>query len=104
MYAIIKSGGKQYRVEKDTVLAVELLNQEEGSENDTDQIIFVKSGENEYKVGTPLVEGAKVTYKVLSHYKGKKVVIFKRKRRKGYRVKTGHRQQYTKIQISNIQC
>lgn len=104
MYAIIKSGGKQYRVEKNTILDVELLSQEAGSENDTDQVIFVKSGENEYKVGTPLVDGAKVTYKVLDHVKGKKVVIFKRKRRKGYRVKTGHRQQYTRIQISNIQC
>jgi large subunit ribosomal protein L21 len=104
MYAIIKTGGKQYRVEKDSTVTVDLLPQEEGSAFETDQVLLVKSGENEYQVGSPLVKDAKVTGTVLSHFKGKKVVIFKKKRRKGYQRKTGHRQNYTKLQITNIQC
>ena len=103
MYAIIKTGGKQFRVEKDSVVTVDLLHQEEGSDFETDQVMFVKTGENDFKVGTPYVKGAKVLGKVLNHEKGKKVVIFKKKRRKGYRKKTGHRQQYTKVQITDIQ-
>ncbi|PCI23657.1 MAG: 50S ribosomal protein L21 [SAR324 cluster bacterium] len=103
MYAIIKSGGKQYRVEKDGIITVDLLQAEEGSDFNTDQVLFVKSGENEFKVGAPLVEGAKVTGKVLSHFKGKKIVVFKKKRRKGYRRTQGHRQNYTRIQITEIQ-
>ncbi len=103
MYAIIKTGGKQYRVEKDGIISVDLLAQEEGSDFTTDQILFVKNGENEFKVGAPLVEGATVSGKILSHYKGKKIVVFKKKRRKGYRRTQGHRQNYTKIQITDIQ-
>lgn len=104
MYAIIKVAGKQYRVEKDAVITVDLLNQEEGSEFATDQVLFVKAGENEFKVGTPVLEGAKVTAKVVSHFKGKKIVVFKKKRRKDYRKKQGHRQNYTKLQITDIQA
>ena len=66
--------------------------------------MFVKTGENDYKVGTPIVDGAKVLGKILNHGKSKKVVVFKKKRRKGYKKKTGHRQDYTKIQITDIQC
>ena len=103
MYAIIKAAGKQYRVEKDGVITVDLLKQDEGSPFETDQVLFLKNGENECKVGNPFIEGAKVSGKILSHFKGKKIVVFKKKRRKDYRKKQGHRQQYTKIQITDIQ-
>ncbi len=104
MYAIIKTGGKQYRVEKDSTITVGLLHQDEGSDFESDQILFIKTGENDFKVGTPLVEGAKVSGKILAHGKDKKIVVFKKKRRKGYQRKSGHRQDYTTIQITDIQC
>lgn len=103
MYAIIKTGGKQYRVSKDDILTIDLIDQEEGSTFESDQVLFVKTGENDYKVGTPFVEGAKVSGKILNHFKDKKVIVFKKKRRKGYRKIAGHRQNYTKIQIADIQ-
>lgn len=103
MYAIIKAGGKQYRVEKDSVVTIDLLNQDEGSDFESDQVLLVKTGENDCKVGTPLVKGAKVLGKVLNHEKDKKVVIFKKKRRKGYQKKAGHRQNYTRVKITEIQ-
>jgi len=103
MYAIIKTGGKQYRVEQGMTLTVDLLAQEPGSDFETSEILFLKTGENEFKTGTPLIEGAKVTGKVLGHLKDKKIVVFKKKRRKGYRRTQGHRQNYTKIQITDIQ-
>jgi len=104
MYAIIKAGGKQYRVAKDSILTVGKIDQNEGSVFESDQVLFVKTAENDFKIGTPLVAGAKVTGKVISHFKGKKVVVFKKKRRKKYRRKAGHRQDYTRIQIDDIQC
>ncbi len=104
MYAIIKAGGKQYRVEKDSVITMDLLHLDEGSDYESDQVLFVKTGENECKIGTPLVEGAKVLGKVLNHEKGKKIVVFKKKRRKGYQKKAGHRQSYTKVQITEIKA
>lgn len=104
MYAIIKTGGKQYRVAKDDILTVDLINQEEGSAFESDQVLFVKTGENDYKVGSPFVDGAKVSGTVVSHFKDKKVVVFKKKRRKGYRKIAGHRQNYTRIKISDIQA
>ena len=102
MYAIIKTGGKQYRVTKDSFITVELIEQEEGSSFESDQVLFLKTGENEFKVGTPFVQDAKVTGEIIGHLKGKKIVVFKKKRRKGYRRKTGHRQNYTKIKINDI--
>ena len=102
MYAIIRTGGKQYRVEKESIITVELLDQEEGSTFESDQVLLVKTGENDFKVGTPFVKDAKVTGEILGHEKGKKIVVFKKKRRKGYRRKTGHRQNYTKVKINDI--
>ena len=104
MYAIIKTGGKQYRVAKDDILTVDLLDQEEGSAFESDQVLFVKTGENDYKVGSPFVDGATVSGTILNHFKDKKVVVFKKKRRKGYRKIAGHRQNYTRIQISDIKA
>ena len=103
MYAIIKTGGKQYRVEKDMVITVDLLAHEEGAAFETDQVLFLKSGENDYKTGAPMVSGAKVTGTVLGHGKAKKIIVFKKKRRKGYKKKQGHRQDFTKIKITDIQ-
>ena len=104
MYAIILTGGKQYKVAKDAIIDVDLIQAEEGSDFETDQVLFVKTGENACKVGSPLVEGAKVTGKVVKNFKAKKVIVFKLKRRKGYRKKQGHRQQHTRIQITGIEA
>jgi large subunit ribosomal protein L21 len=103
MYAIIKAGGKQYRVAKDSILTVDRINQDEGSDFESKQVMFIKTGENDFKIGTPFIEGASVTGKILDHTKGEKIVVFKKKRRKTYRRKTGHRQCYTRIQIADIQ-
>ena len=103
MYAVIKAGGKQYRVEEGMTISIDLLDQEEGSAFETDQIILLKDASNKITIGSPTVQGAKVQGKVLSHFKDKKVVVFKKKRRKGYRRTQGHRQNYTKIQIEKIE-
>jgi len=103
MSAIIKTGGKQYRVEKDMVLFVGKLTTDEGQKFETSEVLFLKAGENDYKTGAPFVAGAKVTGTVLAHGKAPKVITFKKKRRKGFQKKQGHRQDYTKIQITDIQ-
>jgi large subunit ribosomal protein L21 len=100
-YAVIETGGKQYRVEKDTVLSVELLGRETGDTVEFDQVLAVSDG-SELTIGTPVVENAKVTATVVENYRGSKVVAFKKKRRKGYRRKIGHRQELTKLKIETI--
>lgn len=101
-YAVIETGGKQYRVEKDTVLSVELLDAAEaGNIVEFDQVLAVSNG-SELTVGAPVVAGAKVTATVVENYRGDKVVAFKKKRRQGYRKKIGHRQGLTKIKIESI--
>ena len=103
-YAVIETGGKQYRVEKDTVLSVELLAAAEaGKTVEFDQVLAVSNG-NELTVGTPVVAGAKVTATVVENYRDAKVVAFKKKRRQGYRKKIGHRQGLTKIKIESIKA
>ncbi|MCF8357770.1 MAG: 50S ribosomal protein L21 [Prolixibacteraceae bacterium] len=101
MFAIIDFGGTQYKVEKDTKLYVNRLETEEGESFDIEKVLLVDN-DGKVKVGTPVVKGAKVTAKVLEHLKGDKVIVFKKKRRKGYRVKNGHRQFLTQIQIEEI--
>jgi large subunit ribosomal protein L21 len=101
MFAIIDFGGTQYKVEKDTKLYVNRLDTEEGESFDIEKVLLVDN-DGKVKVGTPVVKGAKVTAKVLEHLKGDKVIVFKKKRRKGYRVKNGHRQFLTQIQIEEI--
>ncbi|MCK4261053.1 MAG: 50S ribosomal protein L21 [Halanaerobiales bacterium] len=103
MYAIIKTGGKQYRVEEGLVIKVEKLNVEVGSNVEFNEIMMV-STDNDLKVGTPIVEGAKVTGKVLAQDKAKKIIVFKFKAKKRYRVKTGHRQPYTKVLVEKIEA
>jgi len=102
MYAIVSIGGQQMKVEKDRKIFVNRLNAEEGASVDFDQVLLVDN-DGDVKIGAPTLEGAKVTAKVLSHMKGDKVIVFKKKRRKGYRKKNGHRQYLSQIQIENIE-
>jgi len=101
MYAIVEIAGKQFKVEKDQQLFVHRLNAEAGEKIDFDNVMLVDN-DGKVKVGSPKVKGAKVSAEVLEHVKGDKVIVFKKKRRKGYAVKNGHRQQFTKIQIDSI--
>lgn len=102
MYAIIQTGGKQYRVSEGDVLSIEKLTAAEGEEVVFDQVLTVVS-DNDVKVGKPIVEGAKVTAKVVEHGKGKKILVFKYKAKSNYRKRQGHRQPYTKVEISKIE-
>jgi len=101
MYAVIKTGGKQYKVAAGDYLKVEKLDGDVGSKVVIDKILMVADGDN-VTIGSPLVAGAKVNATVLSHGKGEKVMIFKFHRRKHYRKTQGHRQSYTEIQIDDI--
>jgi large subunit ribosomal protein L21 len=101
MYAIIKTGGKQYRVAAGEKLKVEKVAGDIGSEFLIDQVLLVGAGDD-VKVGTPLVPGASVSAKVLAHGLGDKVKIFKMRRRKHYEKNQGHRQGYTEIEITGI--
>lgn len=101
MYAIVDIAGKQYKAEKDKFLYAPLLKQEEGDSVDFDRVLLVDN-DGKVKVGAPTVKGAKVSAKVLGHVKDDKVIVFKKKRRKGYKVKNGHRQQFSKILIEDI--
>ncbi len=101
MYAIIETGGKQYRVQEGDVLFIEKLNVEAGDAVEFDKVLAVSNGE-ELTVGAPIVEGAKVDATVEKNGKGKKVIIYKYKAKKDYRKKQGHRQPYTKVVINKI--
>ncbi len=101
MYAVIKTGGKQYRVAEGDVLRVETLPAEEGSTIEIDQVLMVTNGDD-VKIGAPLVEGGKVTATVKGHGRGEKVKIIKFRRRKHSRKQMGHRQNYTELQITGI--
>lgn len=103
MYAIVEIQGQQFKVSKDSKLFVHRLDEEEGEKVEFEKVLLVDN-QGDVKVGLPHVEGAKVEAKVLTHEKGDKVIIFKKKRRKGYKVKNGHRQQFTQILIENIQA
>ncbi|MCX7711614.1 MAG: 50S ribosomal protein L21 [Clostridia bacterium] len=101
MYAIIETGGKQYKVQEGDVVFIEKLVADEGSVVTFDKVLAV-SKENDVTFGSPVVAAASVSGKVLGHGKEKKVIIFKYKPKKGYRKKQGHRQPYTKVQIEKI--
>lgn len=101
MYAVLASGGKQYKVREGDILKVEKLPGEIGSEVAFDKVLMVGDGEN-VNVGNPLLAEAEVKGHIVAQAKAKKIIVFKYKRRKRYRRKNGHRQQYTAIQIDQI--
>jgi len=101
MYAVIKTGGKQYRVKEGDVLSVERFEAEKGQTINLDKVLLVEDGNN-IQVGRPYLERAVVKAEVLENYKDEKVIVFKKKRRKGYRRTKGHRQLLTKIKITGI--
>jgi large subunit ribosomal protein L21 len=103
MYAVIKAGGKQYRVEPGAQLRVEALAAEVGAAVSFDEVLLVGAGDA-VKVGAPLVAGAKVKATVMSQGRGEKVRIFKLRRRKHYQKSQGHRQSYTEVRIDDIQA
>ena len=101
MYAIVEIGGKQFKAVEGQRLYVPRLKAEAGDSLTFDKVLLV-SGDGGVSVGAPTVEGATVQAEVLGHVKGDKVIVFKKKRRKGYRVKNGHRQPYTQIKIGAL--
>lgn len=101
MYAIVEIQGKQFQVEKDQKLYVNRVGGNEGDAVEFGKVMLLGDGDN-ITVGAPLVEGYKVKATILNHLKGDKVIVFKKKRRKGYRKKNGHRQYLSQIQISEI--
>lgn len=101
MYAIIRTGGKQFRAEPGRTIRVPAMAAEVGAEVTFDEVLLA-GGEDEVKVGAPVVDGASVTGEVIGHGKDKKIIVFKWKRRKNYRRKQGHRQQYTEVRIGEI--
>ena len=101
MYAIVEIAGQQFKVEKDQQIFVHRLEAKEGSKVDFDKVLLMDNA-GKVNVGAPVITGAKVTAKVLEHLKGDKVIVFKKKRRKGYKVKNGHRQYLTKLEIQDI--
>ena len=103
MYAIVATGGKQYRVSKGDVICVELLGKEAGETVVLEDVVAV-SGDGKTVVGKPFIEGASVEAKVLENGKAKKVIIYKYKAKKDSRKKIGHRQPYTKIEITDIKA
>jgi len=101
MYAIVEIAGHQFKVEKDQRVFVNRLTTEEGKKVSFDNVLLIGDGNN-ITLGAPAIDGAQVSAKVLKHLKGDKVIVFKKKRRKGYRVKNGHRQSLTEIVIEGI--
>ena len=101
MYAVIKTGGKQHKVAEGEILKVEKLKASEGEPVDIIDVLLIEK-DGEVTLGSPFIEGAKVTAKILRHGKEDKVTIIKMKRRKDYRKKQGHRQNYSEIQIEQI--
>ena len=101
MYAIVEIAGHQFKVEKDQKVFVNRLQTEEGKKVNFDNVLLIGDGDNT-TIGAPAIDGAQVSAKVLKHLKGDKVIVFKKKRRKGYRVKNGHRQSLTEIVIDGI--
>jgi large subunit ribosomal protein L21 len=100
MYAVIKTGGKQYRVAKGETLQVEKIAGEPGDAVNFDEVLLV--GGDSLKVGQPVVKGASVKAQIVSQDRGKKIIVFRMRRRKTYRRKTGHRQPYTRVEITGI--
>jgi len=102
MFAIIRKDGRQYRVSKGETVRFDRINSELGGDFEAEEVLAISEKEGELKFGSPIIIGAKVAGKILSHGKDKKIIIFKRKRRKTYRRKYGHRQLHTMVKIESI--
>lgn len=102
MYAVFQTGGKQFRAEPGTRLRVPSLDSEPGDSVTFDQVLLAGDGEDKVVVGSPTVDGASVKAEVIRHGRGDKLIVFKRKRRKGHRKKQGHRQNFTEIRIDEV--
>ena len=103
MYAVVETGGKQYKVKSGDPLRVEKLEGDIGSEITLDKVLLAGEGDS-VKAGAPYLDGASVSAKIVEQHRTRKVVVFKYKRRKGYRVKRGHRQHYTALRIGEIKA
>ncbi len=101
MYAIVDIAGKQFKVTQDQFVYAPLMEGEEGASVEFDKVLLLDNDGN-VEVGAPTVKGAKVSGKIIGHVRGDKVIVFKKKRRKGYKKKNGHRQDFTKVLIENI--
>ena len=101
MYAIVEISGKQFKVEKNKFIYTDKVEPRSGKKVEFDNVLFI-SDKGKVKIGKPTIKGSKVTGEVLTQLKDDKVIVFKKKRRKGYKVKNGHRQQMTKILIKDI--
>jgi large subunit ribosomal protein L21 len=100
-YAVIETGGKQYLVQKGSVLDIELIGAKDGDKVTLSKVLAISDGQ-ELKIGTPAVDGAEVKVSVVKNFRGKKIVAFKKKRRKGYKRKVGHRQELTRIKVESF--
>ena len=103
MYAIVEIAGQQFKVQKDQKVFVHRLSAEAGTKVTFENVLLVEK-DGQVTLGAPAIEGAKITAEVIDHVKGDKVIIFKKKRRKGYAVKNGHRQQFTTLKITGIKA
>ena len=101
MYVIVDIQGQQFKVQQDQRLFVHIINADQGAKVEFDKVMLIDN-EGVITVGAPVIEGAKVVLEILSHVKGDKVLIFKKKRRKGYRKLNGHRQQFSEVRIKEI--
>ncbi len=101
MYAVVDIAGKQFKVEKDQYLYTPRLEAKEGDSVQFDKVLLLDNN-GTVQIGTPTIKGVRISGKVLGHVKDNKVIVFKKKRRKGYAVKNGHREQFTKVQIESI--
>jgi large subunit ribosomal protein L21 len=102
MYAVIRTGGKQYRVAAEDVLDIERVPGAAGDKVEFADVLLLGGGDGEPQIGAPLISGAKVAAEVVEHHRGEKIIIFKKKRRQNYRRKRGHRQELTTIRITEI--
>ncbi|HMM17200.1 MAG TPA: 50S ribosomal protein L21 [Petrimonas sp.] len=101
MYVIVDIQGQQFKVQPDQKLFVHRINADQGSEVEFEKVMLIDN-DGEVQVGAPVIEGAKVIVEVLSHVKGDKILVFKKKRRKGYRKLNGHRQQFSEVRVKEI--
>ena len=101
MYAIIEIAGQQFKVKKDQKVFVHRIDEEEGANVEFDRVLLIEE-DGKFKVGSPVVKGAKVSATIVNHLRGDKVMVFKKKRRKGYQVLNGHRQYFTELKVQDI--